>query len=379
MKALATPRAAPVPAETRAIPLSDASSEGGDGREAWPRGQETLPSALAALARLMQATSIDLIGRSPATGKVRTLLRTGTGDTAPPVRLPDENEDGFMAPRQFRWIAREDDTTAVLLVKLIERRDATVWAAIGFGVERARVPAPVIEAIPTFVTLLVSHAATMAALSDARAQVQSVVAGLDRQDGAIFIVKRDHGLLFANRAAHRIIGEKAGLQLSRGKLRPLAYQDGVRFETALDCIIDAPPRADAAPAPGMLLLLPVPGQERPMIVTIVPAGQAAGGPASARAAAIISAAMPDGTSDRGLEAICRMYALSPVETSLVRHLVAGASVTEAAAEMRVKVDTARSYLKNVFTKTGTNRQATLLQLITHYQRAVRGDYAFAST
>jgi DNA-binding CsgD family transcriptional regulator len=63
----------------------------------------------------------------------------------------------------------------------------------------------------------------------------------------------------------------------------------------------------------------------------------------------------------------------------VCHLAAGLSVGDAATRMRVKVDTARAYLKQVFAKTGTHRQASLLQLVTRHQRVIQGDHLFGAT
>lgn len=357
-----------------------AEGERSGARAFWPGGAETLPSALTALARLMEADSIDLLHRSAESGAVRVVHRSSDDAGAIAVELPNEDEASFIAPRQAHWTTRLGDDRAVLLVKLMERRSGTIWAAIGYAGARAQVPDRVVAALPTFATLLVSHATTMVALSEARSKVHAVTAALDQHDCAVFIVKRDHTLLFANRTAQQLLGDKAGLQLSRSMLRPLGYQDAVRFETALDCVIDAAAaRSDKAPATGMILLLPAPGQPRPMLVTIVPATQGGGAATDAgRAAAIISVLPADGGGDRGLEAICHLFGLSPVEVQLVRHLVAGTSVADAATRMRVKVDTARAYLKQVFAKTGTNKQAALIQLVTRYQRAVRGDFAYAA-
>lgn len=55
--------------------------------------------------------------------------------------------------------------------------------------------------------------------------------------------------------------------------------------------------------------------------------------------------------------------LTTSEARLVRHLVAGASITEAAAECGVTESTARTYLKTVFCKTGATRQADLVGLV----------------
>ena len=56
--------------------------------------------------------------------------------------------------------------------------------------------------------------------------------------------------------------------------------------------------------------------------------------------------------------------------------MAGQTLTEAAGEMRVKVETARAYLKQVFGKTGMHRQTDLVAMMARSSRALRGDFEF---
>lgn len=66
---------------------------------------------------------------------------------------------------------------------------------------------------------------------------------------------------------------------------------------------------------------------------------------------------------RRIAAACANFGLSPTETRLVQHVVAGLTLAEAAVRMRIQRDTARVYLKQVFAKTGVNRQANLVRLM----------------
>jgi pimeloyl-ACP methyl ester carboxylesterase/DNA-binding CsgD family transcriptional regulator len=61
----------------------------------------------------------------------------------------------------------------------------------------------------------------------------------------------------------------------------------------------------------------------------------------------------------------RRYGLTAAESRLAAKLLRGLTVTDAATEMGVTTNTARSYLKNIFTKTGARRQADLLRLLTN--------------
>lgn len=78
---------------------------------------------------------------------------------------------------------------------------------------------------------------------------------------------------------------------------------------------------------------------------------------------IVHALLPDADLGRSVRPICALHGLSPTETSLVLHLVNGSPIDAVAKLMRIKPDTARSYLKQLFGKTATSRQVDLVRLI----------------
>lgn len=61
----------------------------------------------------------------------------------------------------------------------------------------------------------------------------------------------------------------------------------------------------------------------------------------------------------------RRFGLTAAESRLAAQLLRGLRVSDAAVELGVTPNTARSYLKNIFAKTGARRQADLLRLLTN--------------
>jgi len=59
------------------------------------------------------------------------------------------------------------------------------------------------------------------------------------------------------------------------------------------------------------------------------------------------------------------FALTPVQARLVALLFAGASLRSCAEKLGIKYESARGYLKAVFEKTGTHRQAELVLTVFH--------------
>ena len=57
------------------------------------------------------------------------------------------------------------------------------------------------------------------------------------------------------------------------------------------------------------------------------------------------------------------FGLTPAEARLALHLVAGETLRSAEAKLSISYETARTHLKNIFSKTGTSRQAELVVAI----------------
>jgi len=110
----------------------------------------------------------------------------------------------------------------------------------------------------------------------------------------------------------------------------------------------APPRLMLLSADPRLELFAAPACDRPPIVLPVPAliGFVSDGrPVGAGAEAMLAAA----------------YGLTASEARLALALCRGRSLTEAASDLRLTIETARNYSKKVFAKTGTRGQADLVR------------------
>jgi len=57
------------------------------------------------------------------------------------------------------------------------------------------------------------------------------------------------------------------------------------------------------------------------------------------------------------------FGLTPAEARLAIHLVAGETLRSADAKLGITYETARTHLKNIFSKTGTCRQAELVVVL----------------
>ena len=99
--------------------------------------------------------------------------------------------------------------------------------------------------------------------------------------------------------------------------------------------------------------------DRPLVVAVLPTEQP---PEDANDVAVILYIIDPALDPQSqLQPVCKLFRLSPLETRLACHLAAGATLQEAARLLRVKEQTARGYLKQIFLKTDTNRQSDLIR------------------
>ena len=80
------------------------------------------------------------------------------------------------------------------------------------------------------------------------------------------------------------------------------------------------------------------------------------------AVAVLYVSDLEGNKEQPAEVLRRLYSLSPAEAELVDLLCEGRTLDEAAQRRGVTTHTARSQLKQIFAKTGTNRQPELVRL-----------------
>lgn len=169
--------------------------------------------------------------------------------------------------------------------------------------------------------------------------------------GVVLVDDRSR-IIFANRAAEQILGDATILRRHGSSLAATSLPETMKLQAALaHAILDRT-------TGGGPTLIRFPGKgDRSLIVCVVP------NPAREEAAATLLLLDPAHDQSGMLESVCRLYGLSPVECRLACLLTSGATLQEASERMRVKEQTARAYLKQIFAKMGTSRQADMVRLI----------------
>src|SRR5262249_23985147 len=105
-----------------------------------------------------------------------------------------------------------------------------------------------------------------------------------------------------------------------------------------------------------------PSERRPLNLLVAPLRASLAPEATARAQVVVFVTDPEEIPFAPVERLQHYLGLTQAEAALVLWLVQGRRVEDAADELGISVNTARTQLKRALTKTGTGRQAELVRL-----------------
>jgi len=302
-----------------------------------------------------------ILARDPGHGTLRFLalnglpaaraaaLLDGIADrlTGPGIRpsTPDDNwlDPGDREIAQLFHITQSPDRAISLVVGFPSPpKDSTMRRMLALG--------------KLLLPCVTRFAAMRDALEQERRQSHGLRNALDHVNVGVGIIAPSRQAEFANLALREIVAEHDGLRANNETISATSLRDAVRLQLSIDHIL-SPPDAEGQ-GHALMLALPRQAGKRPLMAAVLPS-EAPGGPRSA----ILFVVRPEGDLSGALVPICRLNGLSPVETRLACSLTMGKTLAEAARAMRIKQQTARAYLRQIFQKTGTNRQADLVRMM----------------
>ncbi|MGB3737944.1 MAG: hypothetical protein WA948_01170, partial [Pontixanthobacter sp.] len=210
-----------------------------------------------------------------------------------------------------------------------------------------------------------------------------------RSDLPMLLLDREGSVQFANREARALSFERDGIAVMGaidgansglgvgGTLRTQNPGDGFRVKGAVEHFCRE--CGDMSGAQDINLSVERDGR-RPAIVTIAPGARlSSGDPSHADVGnagrgdicvALVTICDPERDWTPALEPVFRHYSLSGSEARLACLLAHGASLCDAAKSLKLREQTARSYLKQIFFKTGTHRQGELVWLLLSSMRRI---------
>jgi len=195
-----------------------------------------------------------------------------------------------------------------------------------------------------------------------RGRTIATEAALNLLDFGVVLVTRAGHACFVNDAAEKMLDAGHAVRRRGGVLVAAKLAENMMLQSSLASAIAASDRttAEIGPSDGGLLLK-LGAQEHRLICAAVPLDARAELPGDS--AAMLILIDPAYDPDRLVQPLCRLYGLSPVETRLACYLVRGASLGDASKALRIKEQTARSYLKQIFAKLNVRRQVDLVRML----------------
>lgn len=175
---------------------------------------------------------------------------------------------------------------------------------------------------------------------------------------ATILVDGEYRVLFANGAADQLLKADDGLRVRQARLTTRDPRQEAALRQAVSLASVA---ATGSVAPPADLLSVRRAHKRPLSVLVTPLPRDAGSDGLAEASAIVFAHDPETRRPPATAALAALYKLTAAEARLLEALLQGQRITEYAEQAGISPNTANTQLKQIFAKTGTNRQADLMR------------------
>jgi DNA-binding CsgD family transcriptional regulator len=291
---------------------------------------------------------------------------------ADPLRAPTfQTKDGGVAA-DYELCPREELERSVVFREFLAPRDCThsmggmiLTTQTGQSMvtcHRGAEAGPFGERETSILRALMPHLKRAALLhgemGSLRRQVSTFTSHLERYPYPFLLTDGKRRVLYSNAAAREVVAEPDGLAIDNGRLAAVSPRIDAALGKAMAELAashGAAPRHLEVPRPSRrkpyrLILLPIDDSRTMPLGVAVPA-------VSILIIDAVSLAGPDP------EVLRELFSLTPAEARVSAMLVLGQNAKEIASESKTSVETARTHIKRVFSKTGTTRQSEFVFLV----------------
>jgi DNA-binding CsgD family transcriptional regulator/PAS domain-containing protein len=242
--------------------------------------------------------------------------------------------------------------------------DGAPWIALAVHFRKEKCPPQTEER--RRLGMLLPHIRRACGVEERLGQALQAEAGLqgalDHVREAVMLLDERGKVVHANRRALNLLREEPGICMARDEtlhLRNRESQDALLAALhrcwSPESILDM---QDAAPSKQIVVTRV---GAKPLVLTVQPLPRVHRYYSGATVALLIQA--PHDSSVHELRSLREAYGLTPAELELVCGLVNGGSLKELAARQGISYETMRTHLRRIFSKTGTSRQAALVNLV----------------
>ena len=194
-------------------------------------------------------------------------------------------------------------------------------------------------------------------LSGLETERRIVSEALDAVALAVTVVDRSGTVRFANRMAERLLDLKDGLMILQGRLTAArSKENGQLRERILEVAENG--RSNASAPWAAMRIEREDGNA--WFVSVAPLGRLAQAQ-STDGMVIVMISDPNMPMKPSTSMLRQLHGLTYAEAEILGRLIIGMRSSEIADELGISIETVRTHLKAIFTKTGTSRQADLVR------------------
>ncbi len=185
---------------------------------------------------------------------------------------------------------------------------------------------------------------------------------LDRQIIGLILLGNESKPLYINPMAKRILGNHGAIDLQNDAIRAYLKDEDEQLQQAIH-------EAQATPSGticrGQALGLTHPDHSMPLAVLVLPAASNNSTDRNmvSNSQVAVYITDPEESAPIAHDALIRIYGLTEREAKVAVAIANGREVNQIAEMHHVSVQTVRSQIKSIFSKTGVNRQADLIRLL----------------
>jgi len=198
-------------------------------------------------------------------------------------------------------------------------------------------------------------------LRENRQQRQALAEVIDRLPTGVILVGADGRQVLMNRTAERIIELDDGFRLERGRPCATYPHENQLLQELIERALSAP--VDRVHGGETVMTISRPSGRRPLPLLVAALLAAPSESNVNEARAILFIRDPESGQIHAPEMLETLYQLTHAEAELLRLIAEGRSLEEVASARNVTMNTVRSQLKQVFSKTDTRRQGELVHLV----------------
>ena len=196
-----------------------------------------------------------------------------------------------------------------------------------------------------------------------RFERESLLDLMDQLPVAMLLVSRSGLVRLRNHAADDLLGQRDGICLRSGYLAGATARTTAELRRLIAGAASRPPGCDEATS-GDHFVIPR-GPDRLPLISVAYPGRVADGGADGRSEpmAVVLIKDPQVDSAQSLSDFIKVYGITKAEARLLGFLSNGRGLFEAAKELAITRNTARTHMRSIYAKVGTHRQSDLVRLL----------------